>query len=361
MRVLLQNRQDTFARGGGDAVQMQQTAERLRALGVDAEMSVETAPGLHRYDLVHLFNCFIEDTFKQAANAREQAVPYVISTIYVDGDYYNFVNLDRPLIKLLRSVMGTRRGFPIHHAYSRLARRRTRKWRETRQVLAGASRLLPNSALEGRRLRRDFGVRTPRDVVPNGVDYAAFSGGRPGRFKQRHGLSGYVLCVGRIERFKNQLAIIRALGGTGRALVCAGATLPDQEDYRRQCEREAARLNVPLRIFDPLSVEEQADAYAGADVHVLASWGETTGLVSLEAAAAGCPVVTTVRSPYQEYFGELAAPCRPESVRSIRLAIDRAAGLDTRRLQRQVRERYTWTEAAKRTREAYEKVLKLET
>lgn len=361
MKVLLQNRQDVSTRGGGDAVQMTHTAGQLRLLGLHVDISTDATQDLAGYDLVHLFNCFIEDTFEQSANARRQQVPYVISTIYVDGDYYNFANLDNLRIKALRNLLGVRHGFPLHHAYSVRARRKTAKWRHTEQVLRGAARLLPNSELEADRIRKDFGVDTPFSVIPNGVDYEAFSSGQGDRFCEKHGLERYVLCTGRLEAHKNQLRVIRAVVGTGLSLVCAGATLPKQRDYRRECEREAARLNVPLLIVESRSVEDQADAYAGAEAHVLASWGETTGLVSLEAAAAGCPVVTTVRSPYQEYFAGLVQVCRPESVPSIRKAILQAPSNDTKRLQERVRTRFTWPLAAEQTREAYEKVLKLST
>ena len=46
-----------------------------------------------------------------------------------------------------------------------------------------------------------------------------------------------------------------------------------------------------LRIIDHLPQNLLASAYAAAAVHVLPSWMETCGLVSLEAALAGAPLV----------------------------------------------------------------------
>ena len=65
-------------------------------------------------------------------------------------------------------------------------------------------------------------------------------------------------------------------------------------------------------------------AYAAARVHALPSWIETCGLVSLEAALAGCNVVVSTAGHELEYFRDLAYYCDPANPASIRRAVVQA-------------------------------------
>jgi glycosyltransferase involved in cell wall biosynthesis len=99
---------------------------------------------------------------------------------------------------------------------------------------------------------------------------------------------------------------------------------------------------------------ELVEVYRRAAVHVLPSLFETTGLVSLEAAAAGCAVVTTDRGYAREYFGELAYYCDPRRRDSIRSAVaDALSGGPSPELRARVLSCYTWRHAAVATAAAY--------
>jgi hypothetical protein len=115
-----------------------------------------------------------------------------------------------------------------------------------------------------------------------------------------------------------------------------------------------------VTFLDSLPREELASAYAAAKVHALPGWFETPGLSTLEAAAAGCNIVTTDRGTAREYFGDLAWYCDPrlvESIRSAVLAAYQAPRAD--RLRELVRERYSWPRAAESTLEGYRLALAL--
>ena len=153
-----------------------------------------------------------------------------------------------------------------------------------------ADLLLPNAVGEGESLVADFGVTTPIVPVPNGVDPVSFSApGLP--FEERE----LVLYVGRVEPHKNQLGLIKALQGSGIPLMIAGHEHPDHATYVRAC-RKAGEGWVDFHLsptsFGP---DELAGLYRRARVHVVPSWFETTGLVSLEAALSGCSIATTDR------------------------------------------------------------------
>jgi len=93
---------------------------------------------------------------------------------------------------------------------------------------------------------------------------------------------------------------------------------------------------------------------------VLASWFETAGLSSLEAAAMGCNVVITRKGDAHEYFGDEAEYCDPASPTSIREAIERAASSEPNLLlQQKIYSDFTWSKAASRTFEAYTAALNL--
>src|SRR5690606_16106947 len=70
-----------------------------------------------------------------------------------------------------------------------------------------------------------------------------------------------------------------------------------------------------------LTEKELASAYQAASVHVLPSWYELPGLVTLEAARYGTPVVASDRGTTIDYLGELAEYCDPSSANSIKNAV----------------------------------------
>ena len=161
-----------------------------------------------------------------------------------------------------------------------------------------------------------------------------------------------MLCVGRIEPRKNQLALIRALRGSGIALTLIGQAGRYSRRYYRQC---VAAADGRVRFVGQCEPEALAGWYQTARVHACVSWYETPGLASLEAALCGCAVVVTPGGCTGEYFGGEAIYCRPESPESIRAAVESAMERGpAAALARRIAENCTWTAAAERTNEGYE-------
>jgi glycosyltransferase involved in cell wall biosynthesis len=164
-----------------------------------------------------------------------------------------------------------------------------------------------------------------------------------------------VLFVGRIEPHKNQLGLLDALRPSGCRLVLAGYPHPHHPDYLRRCRTAAKGW---AEVVEAPSIGELADLYRSARVHVLPSWFETTGLVSLEAALCGCNIVSTDRGHAREYLTDLAWYCDPARPESIRVAVDDAWRSPPRpALRERVLTSYTWQHAARATLAAYEEVL----
>ena len=202
----------------------------------------------------------------------------------------------------------------------------------------------PNSILEAEQIRADTGTSTPMSIVPNGVDHRIFT--PPHSSAHRRG----VPIVGRLEPHKNQLGLIRELRGTGIPLTIVGPEHPHHSKYASRCRAEAGRF---VTFVGDIDHEDLPDLFRNAAVHVLPSWFETTGLVSLEAAASGCAVVTTNRGYAREYFLDLVHYCDPGVKGSIRAAVRRALETPvTAALRRRVVDNFTWEHAARATLKA---------
>ena len=106
-----------------------------------------------------------------------------------------------------------------------------------------------------------------------------------------------------------------------------------------------------------------ASAYAAADVHALPSWMETCGLVSLEAALSGTPLVGSTFGHELEYLEGDAWYADPGDVTSIRNAVLAAldAGAQHSRpiaMKRKVLERFNWERTVDATELLYRRVMK---
>jgi glycosyltransferase involved in cell wall biosynthesis len=329
---------------GGHRVQARNTARALQKLGVDVTIVNANDVGAGAYDVVHLFGA----SNRLVRAGRQAGSAVVASPIWWSAEYRITGGRQPRLMHRLEfaarlAYSTSRRGIHL------TARRLRQRFDEAALAFESADLLLPNSQREAVQIKDDLGVSTPMHVVPNAVDEQWFT--PPEQPTQRAG----VAYVGRIEPHKNQLGLIRELRGTGIPLVIAGPPHPHHAKYAARCRSEADGLVT----FHPGGGPAQVrDIYRSAVVHVLPSWFETTGLVSLEAAASGCAVVTTNRGYVREYFGDLVAYCDPGTRGSIRSAVQTAlAEGPSPDLRRRVIENYTWEQAARATVAGYELVL----
>lgn len=364
LRVLFSSRTTLFSTPGGDTIQLLKTAESLRLLGCDVAISIDLNHSLDGYDIVHLFNLTRpQETYHQAQRATKRGIPVILSPVYVD-----YTEADRaargPLQRLIfRSISRS------NAEYLKMAARSLTNGelnRGTAAILArgfrGAQRdliqmsavLLPNSESEMNRIRHDFpeAVEARSVVVPNAVDPTLFNADASTAAPE---FNDCILSVGRIERRKCQLQLVRALKGTGLRLVLVGKPGPNQIAYFEQIKRE---MDDTVTIVDHVDQSGLRQYYAACKVHALVSWMETTGLSSLEAAAMGANIVITDKGDTRDYFGDLAYYCSPDSVPSIREALLRAHG--ARRstlLQEKVLNNYTWAHTAQATFAVYRDVV----
>lgn len=339
---------------GGHRVQMQRTAAALRELGVDVDEHLGPEHPEGTWDVVHGFQLGP----REVAAMRSRGVPVVMSTIYwgltyTAGNRTDHFDLRDQLGRGRRGLRYLRASVRGRDHLTRLALDEAHEEFDRVRAWSMADLLLPNAEGEARHVRDDLGVLTECLVVPNAIDVDLFS---PGAGRARP--AGSVLCVGRIEPHKNQLGTIRALGDApGMTLTVVGPPHPHHPRYHEEC-RSAAAATSNVTLLPGVDHADLPDLYARHHTHVLASWYETTGLVSLEAAASGCTVVTTDRGHAREYFGDDAGYCDPADPTSIRTAVDRAlASGPSTDLRERIAQRYTWSQTARQTLVGYEVVL----
>jgi glycosyltransferase involved in cell wall biosynthesis len=146
---------------------------------------------------------------------------------------------------------------------------------------------------------RAYGVTTPIEVLPTGLDEDLFRGGDGPRFRSAHGIAPerpVMLTVGRVAFEKNLGFLIDVLAEVSREipevlLVIAGEG-PALEALRADVAQRGLAGNV-LFVGYLDRATGLLDCYRGADVFVFASRTETQGLVLLESMAVGTPVVST--------------------------------------------------------------------
>jgi glycosyltransferase involved in cell wall biosynthesis len=169
-----------------------------------------------------------------------------------------------------------------------------------RKALAGSSAVITTSAWTRNRLLDLYGLPPDRvHVATPGVDPAALAPGSDA--------GSELLCVAAVTLHKGHDLLTEALATITDlpfGCVCVGALSRDPGFVGRLHRLAGAYgLTDRIRFAGPLTGEELDAAYAAADLLVLASRGETYGMVVTEALARGIPVLATAVSGLPEALG----------------------------------------------------------
>ena len=378
MKVILIGRPEAAINGGGDKVQILKTQEYLKRIGIAADVSFNPSVSLSGYDLAHLFTLDTWDAYKQV---KKRNLPYAISPIFWDSRemiyeqrknasrirkiYYEYER--RMLIKSAADILLSLKKFvaltlesPSHIRNAYIAARNYPKYRLSdanemrKEIVANACIALPNAEMEMRCLEGCLGIKKRYRVIPNAADKLFAKATRQKYGNPMNGMNDYVLCVAAVFSFrKNQINLLRATRDLDINVVLVGnARSATEKKYLNECQRIG---NKKVSFLPQLNQADLMNLYAWAKVHVLPSWYETPGLVSLEAALSGCSIVTTNRGTAKEYLGDLAWYCSPNSVESIRAAVLNAyEGGSEPTLKRKILGAYVWEITAEETKKAYE-------
>lgn len=368
MRVLMINRDDAFTVPGGDTVQMVETAKELEKLGADVHVcTVATAPSMTGYDVIHVFNWEQFEPTRMLAErlAPGSRPPIVLTPIFMFqfGHWFETAKTAKVKWSFLNSVAGDRLARLVYTRWQEWKFKRGDDAKRAREAAMSAAMLLPNSETEiayaATMLDLNGRVHSRCAILVNGVPAERFtdaSDAAPEILPQIPA-DGFVLQVARIQSEKNQLGLIKALFKEPIPVVFVGQPSPYEPDYVDRC-RELGERRGNVHFLGSVPHSQLPGIYRRARVHVLPSFREVVPMVCLEAAAAGCRIVSTTVGGIQEYFGDLAWYCEPGDEDSIRYAVmDAWNALPDGSLRKLVLSKYTWGRTAAAAMDAYRRLL----
>jgi len=357
-RVLVQARKNLYQAKGGDTVALRRSCEALENQGVQVVIDVEGRENPREFDIIHLYNFSTPQEIEAfARNACQAGTPFVVTTLYEDLDSFF------PKMRLYGEAMTSYLKGEFGHVTFKEIKDAVRDalpsmqnglTRDNHFVASEAHALIASGEREAKMIKKDFPYTKRIESIHFG------SQGLPevqeSLFTEKYGVKDFILCVGRIEWRKNQAILLKAMKDSEMPIVLVAGNMTYQPDYQKAVENYKRRGKT--LVVSDLSLEELASAYRAARAHVLPSWFELPGLVSLEAARCGTPVVGTTYGTLSDYLGSEASYCDPESVYSIRLAIEEAINKEKGSPSLiACAEQFTWEATAKNLISLYNSVL----
>jgi len=361
MKILLQNRFDMLKTGKGDRIHFFSLIDALRKKGIKVDYSLNLNPDLSDYDLVHLFNISRGDTFFQFRNAKLQKKPVVLTPLYnltIQSKSEGFKNRMKDFLKkernlryltnLIKFPLSKERRMAKNLEYDTYFLNKT-----AQQLFSEIDMVFPGSYAELETLLSLYKIKSKCQVVYLGVDDFFFSA-RGKTFVEKYGVKDFILSIVSIMPRKNPVSLIQALKGTKIPVIFVGKLGKDTQ-YNKKF---LSSLTSNMIYLENLKYEDLVSAYAASRCHVLVSYSETTGLVNLEAGAAGTAIVCSDIPVHREYFKNYAYYCNPNSTESIRKAVLKAYKDGPLPAVRNfIREKYSWSRCAEDTINGYLEVL----
>lgn len=183
-------------------------------------------------------------------------------------------------------------------------------------IAKNADRIICVSRYEKSLIMHDFRVAEGNVVViPNGIDLA------PHKAPSVEKDSSKILCVGRLEKYKNVDKLVRAfklLAGNGFTLTIVG-----DGSAKQSLSNLVTHLNLmdKVRMKSNLSREEVINEYASSGIFVMPSSHEAYGIAAAEALCMGLKVIVASSDALSEfvkggYAYGIAPPVTPEKIAS---------------------------------------------
>ena len=243
------------------------------------------------------------------------------------------------------------------------------------EVIGCADVVIASCEPEAHQLQRFYDAPPERiELAPPGVEHALFSpGDREGaRAALGLGRGPVLLFVGRIQPLKRPLAAVETLACLARPevrlLIVGGPSGPDGEaEYRRLRDRiQSLGLTDQVTLVPPRPHHLLSTYYRAADVVLVPSRSESFGLVALEAAACGTPVVAAPVGGLRSVVDHGRTGILVEDATPAAFAAETAALIDNPLLAAEIamnaadRSRsFSWAAMARSLRAAYRKVQSL--
>lgn len=277
MRIALYSYPMLFQRSGGLQVNVRETLQALREIGVDAKFFDWAHDKLTDFDVVHVLSS-INGNHRVVEAARDAGVPAVVTSVL----HPPFTRIDRHRAKLASRIAGKITGWQSRTSYD-----------EIHSCLHHAHRVIAKGQKEKAMLETGYDVPSDRiAVIPNGVGRRFFEPD-PSAFRKSYGLTApFILCCASISPYKNQLGLSQAAVAAGVNIVLAGGCTQDNRLYLDRCLSAGGGY---VSYIGELAHDSGLlpSAYGAAYGFALPSKTEVAPLAVLEALAAGRPAILT--------------------------------------------------------------------
>jgi glycosyltransferase involved in cell wall biosynthesis len=367
MKVLFCVRHNFHSSPGGAQVQILKTKEYLQKLEVECDIT--TTPyniNYNKYDILHLTDLtwvydniiYLEEIKKQNFKGKK-----VLSTIYWSFDDY--ASNGAPFFqKLVFKIFGIN-GFEFSKALAKYILKREpiytyglkKSYIEIqKEIVQNIDWFLPNAESEMRVLNNRLELNLENySVIPNAIDTIVFD-----EIKAKNNIkknNNLIIFVARIDARKNQLGFLESMMETKYKIRFIGNVGPNSKKYMQKLSI-LARKRGNVEFISHISQEEVFLHMLEAKIHVLTSWIETPGLVSLEAAYAGCNIVVSDKGSVRDYFKDYAYYCVLDDIEDMKKKINTAMQNNfNKKFIALIQKEYSWEKTAKETILAYRKII----
>ena len=233
------------------------------------------------------------------------------------ADLFHGLNQRLPETRFRRQVATFHDLFVLSGEYSS-AEFRERFASQARAAAAGADLIVAVSAFTASQVEHYLNVPASRiRVIHHGVL------ARPASAMPR---GKVILCVGAIQKRKNQIALVQAFRAAPPdwTLVLAGSQGYEAEPVLREVSNSPAARRILVTGY--ISDTEMANWYARASIFAFPSLDEGFGMPALEAMAAGIPVIAGNSSSLPEICGDAAMLVNARDAGELANAIQILAG-----------------------------------
>lgn len=302
MNVYVRALASALARAGVECDVYTRAEDRTRPAVVQVEpgfrvMHVEAGPRepVAKHDLSELVGPFVDASMR--VMLERQPVDVLHGNYWLSGAVAHRLKheLDLPLVATFHTLARVKAEAGVDDD----SEHRTRIEHE---VIACADLMLASTDDERAQLASLYDAQPGRiEVVPPGVDHTVFTPGDRDAARQRLGIDAprVLLFVGRIQPLKGADLAIRSLAALDdpkvALVIVGGPSGRDGSAEQARVHALAEELGVSGQIHwvSPRRHDRLADYYRAADVCIVPSRSESFGLVALEAAACGTPVVAS--------------------------------------------------------------------